>query len=200
MRICKYSGSETKIDVICGNQLLIFTNFHYQISDLIRFLLVLSYFLLFKSQPNRLIHSGGSNHEIIQIKFFINFLHRHDLWRSFRPNWLSYSKIWWVHILEKRTWRWYTNHMVSRSWECRWNSQYCSSIDHHIHHRYHCVSGILVDDGSSCNLIYFRIFTKLDLKEQDLRSCEDQSLLASNDYSTHPCIHMYLLSHLGKNG
>lgn len=64
----------------------------------------------------------------------------------------------------------------------------------------HCVSGILVDDGSSCNLIYFRIFTKLDLKEQDLRSCKDQSLLAFNDYSTHPCRHMYLISHLGKNG
>lgn len=48
----------------------------------------------------------------------------------------------------------------------------------------HVVSGILINDGSTCNLIYREIFTRLGLGLQDLKPCKDKSLLANNDSTT----------------
>ena len=61
----------------------------------------------------------------------------------------------------------------------------------------HYVKGILVDDRSSCNLIYFKILTELGLRKQELRLCYAQILLAFNDSSTLMCGQTFLRS-LGK--
>lgn len=51
----------------------------------------------------------------------------------------------------------------------------------------HSVTRIPVDDWRFCNLIYFRIFTDLGLRKQDLRLCEGQSHMAFNGSSTLLC-------------
>lgn len=50
----------------------------------------------------------------------------------------------------------------------------------------HFISGMLMDDEGSFNLIYVRVFTELGLSKQDLEPCESQSLIAYNDSSTRP--------------
>lgn len=50
----------------------------------------------------------------------------------------------------------------------------------------HSISGILVDDRSSYNLIYLKIFAQLGIRPKYLKPYIDQSLLAFNDSSTHP--------------
>lgn len=50
----------------------------------------------------------------------------------------------------------------------------------------HLVLGILIDDGSSCDQMYLRIFMKLVLHIQDLKSYEGRSLLALNGSLTRP--------------
>lgn len=50
----------------------------------------------------------------------------------------------------------------------------------------HFISGMLMDDESSFNLIYLRVFTELGLSKQDIEPCEIQSLIAYNDSSTRP--------------
>lgn len=46
-------------------------------------------------------------------------------------------------------------------------------------------SRILINDGSSCNIMYPDIFRKLGLCEWDLRSYKGGNLLTFNDSSTH---------------
>lgn len=60
------------------------------------------------------------------------------------------------------------------------------------------VFGVLVDDESSCDLIYFEILARLGLRLQDLKSCKEQSLLTFKNSSTRPCEQIYLLVTLGK--
>lgn len=51
----------------------------------------------------------------------------------------------------------------------------------------HEVTGLLIDDGSACNLMYLEVFRKLDLWKPDLNPCEDRNLLAFNNSTAHPC-------------
>lgn len=62
----------------------------------------------------------------------------------------------------------------------------------------HFILRILVDEGSAFNMIYFRIFSELGLRKQDLRLCEGHRLLAFNDSFTHSCGHVYLPVSLGE--
>lgn len=57
---------------------------------------------------------------------------------------------------------------------------------------------ILVDDEISCSMIYLEILTRLGLRLQYLKSCQDQTLLAFNNASTHPCKQIYLPITRGK--
>lgn len=51
----------------------------------------------------------------------------------------------------------------------------------------HSVEGILVDDGSSCKLMYLIIFRKLELHIQDLKPCEGMGLIEYNESLTQLC-------------
>lgn len=51
---------------------------------------------------------------------------------------------------------------------------------------------ILIEEGSSDNVLYFKIFIKLDLTKQYLKPCEGQSLLVFKESSTRPCKWIYL--------
>lgn len=51
----------------------------------------------------------------------------------------------------------------------------------------HSVSGIIVNNGSSCDLMYISAFTVLGLRKQDLKVCGGKSFLVLNDSSTRPC-------------
>lgn len=48
----------------------------------------------------------------------------------------------------------------------------------------HIICGLLVDDGSSCNILYVKTIVKLGLHKQDLDLCNDISLLAFNNFVT----------------
>lgn len=58
--------------------------------------------------------------------------------------------------------------------------------------------GFPIDYGSSCNLVYLRIFNELGLKMQDRRSCEGLGLLEIKDSSTCSCGQIYLVVSLGE--
>lgn len=45
----------------------------------------------------------------------------------------------------------------------------------------HSISRILVNDKNSYNLIYFKVFAKIDFRKLDLKPYEDQSLISFND-------------------
>lgn len=62
----------------------------------------------------------------------------------------------------------------------------------------HSVLGILIDDRSSCNLMYLKIFKELMLHLQDLKPYEGRSLLAFNNFSTQPCGEMNLSISFGE--
>lgn len=51
----------------------------------------------------------------------------------------------------------------------------------------HSMEGILVDDGSSCKLVYLIIFRKLELHIQDLKPCEGRGLIEYNESLTQLC-------------
>ena len=50
----------------------------------------------------------------------------------------------------------------------------------------HDVLGILIDERSYCNLIYVKIFTKLDLRNQELKLCEGHNFVAFNNSYPRP--------------
>lgn len=60
------------------------------------------------------------------------------------------------------------------------------------------VSRVLLDDRSSCNLICLDIFAKLDLKQQNLKPCKEESILAFNDSFTRLCEQICLPGILGE--
>lgn len=65
----------------------------------------------------------------------------------------------------------------------------------------HSVSRIIIDDGSSCDLMYLRVLMRLGLRMNNFKSCESRNLLAFNDSLTHPCgtIDLTTSSREGKN-
>lgn len=46
---------------------------------------------------------------------------------------------------------------------------------------------VLIDDGSSCNIMYIGIFMKLGLHDRVLIPYEGKNLMTLNDYITYPC-------------
>lgn len=58
---------------------------------------------------------------------------------------------------------------VSKSLEGGRDYECDTSADQYRYRHYHYVLGILINDESSCNLIYFRTFIELGLRKQDLK-------------------------------
>lgn len=50
----------------------------------------------------------------------------------------------------------------------------------------HTIFKFLIEDGSSCNVLYIDTLRKLEIRQQDHDLCDDISLLAFNDFITHP--------------
>lgn len=57
----------------------------------------------------------------------------------------------------------------------------------------HLMLGILNDDGSSCNVLYTKVFTKLRLHDRDIISYEGKNVMAFKESTTRLCGAMELL-------
>lgn len=62
----------------------------------------------------------------------------------------------------------------------------------------HTIFGLLLEYGSSCNILYIDTLVKLGLLQHDLDPYDDRSLLAFNGSTTRPYGEANMLLSLGK--
>lgn len=60
------------------------------------------------------------------------------------------------------------------------------------------VSRVLIDVGSSCDIMYVGLFEKMGLEREKLLSCEGSDLQAFNDTLTYPCRYVEMVVTLGE--
>lgn len=92
----------------------------------------------------------------------------------------------------------YVDFRVLKPWERGWNFQCPLPLVVNATITNHSILGILINDGSSHDLVYLAILMKLGLYGRDSKSRGGIILLIFNDYLTRPCKVVYLLVSFGE--